>query len=365
MEPYEGREPYIFISYARKDAERVAPYLDALSGAGYRVWYDAGISAGDEWLKTLEEKVANCKVFCPIFSHAFNDSYYCFRETGYACWRDKKIVPLYLEDVEESLRLMFRLLKSLQHLRLDDCNPAQFAERVEREQAFVPCKVPEWHKIGEIQWRFADGVLSIARNEDLPEWFDVGSISFYQYDPVYGGTTAPWALYREKILSVKIADDIYEIGTQAFRDCESLTKVLIGNFVTKIGVGTFIDCKSLIDVHIPDSVTIIGECAFLRCHSLTNVCIPDSVTSIGNMAFAACESLTDVRIPDGVTKIETSAFFGCSKLAHVRIPDSVTEIGYHAFTGCKNLKSVEIPAEAKVYPHAFPDHTRIIRRDAP
>ena len=30
-----------------------------------------GISAGDEWLKTLGEKVENCEVFCPIFSQAF------------------------------------------------------------------------------------------------------------------------------------------------------------------------------------------------------------------------------------------------------------------------------------------------------
>lgn len=295
MEPYEGREPYIFISYARKDWQQVEPYLDALSGAGYRVWYDAGISAGDEWLKKLEEKVANCAVFCPIFSQAFNDSYYCFRETGYACWRDKKIVPLYLEEVGESLRLMFRLLKSLQHLRLDDCAPAQFAERLEREQAFALCKAPpEWNCVGQIQWRLStDGVLEIAKNEDC--WLSFGSIPSYQFDQVHEGSTAPWAPYQEKILSVEIADDIRVIGDYAFINCASLTKVLIGN-----------------------SVTEIGKCAFYSCVRLTDVRIPDSVTKIGNRSFRFCSSLNSVELPAG-SEVDESAF---SHYTHVMRRDA-------------------------------------------
>ena len=84
MEPYEGTEPYIFMSYARKDWERVKPFLDALSDAGYRVWYDAGIQAGEHWTETLVEKVEGCVAFCPLFSVAFNASRFCFEETEYA-----------------------------------------------------------------------------------------------------------------------------------------------------------------------------------------------------------------------------------------------------------------------------------------
>ena len=319
MEPYEGRAPYIFISYARKDKERVTPYLNALSGAGYRVWYDKGIKAGDDWLKKLEEKVTNCALFCPIFSHAFNDSYYCFRETAYACWRDKKIVPLYLEELGENLRLMFRLLKSLQHLRLDDCAPAQFAERLERQPVFALCKESQWHKIGEIQWRFSetDGVLSIAQNEAL-DWWLTASIPSYQIDPCCGNA-APWAPYWEKILSVEIADYIDKIGDYAFYCCYFLTKAYIGDGVTKIGNGTFAGCENL-----------------------TDVCIPDRVTEIGESAFAFCENLADVRIPDSVTKI-----------------------GELAFLGCDNLKSVEISDRTEVADSAFPKRILVTRRAAP
>ncbi|MBQ7682525.1 MAG: leucine-rich repeat protein [Oscillibacter sp.] len=353
MEPYDGQEPYIFISYARKDKERVTPFLDALSGAAYRVWYDAGIQAGDEWLKTLEEKVANCAVFCPIFSHAFNDSYYCYRETSYACWRNRKIVPLYLEEVTESLRLLFRLLNSFQHLRMYDCTPTQFAERVERARVFQSCKVPpeprkastKWHKVEQIQWRFdADGVLRIANNKDSRS--ALGSIPSYEYNPGNGGNTAPWAPYREKILSVEIADDIDVIGNRAFLNYTRLTKVLIGNSVLALGSHAFRNCPSLTDVHIPDSVTKIGDYAFYGCKSMTKVLFGNSVTRIGEYAFDGCHNLTNVRIPDSVTAICIGAFWHCT-----------------------NLKSVDIPAEAEVASGAFSYYTSVIRRpprrDAP
>lgn len=319
MEPYEGQEPYIFISYARKDKEQVLPYLDALSGAGYRVWYDAGISAGDEWLKTLLEKVKDCAVFCPMFSKAFSDSTYCEAETNYAIRKKKAIVPLYLEELNQEEHWLVDFLGSQQDLRLYQFdNPAQFAERAEREQMFVSCKIPEWHRIGEIQWRLdSDGVLTIAANEDLFYPWGTGSIPAYQLDSVHI-STAPWAPYRKKILSVEIAENI-------------------------------------------DS---IGERAFYGCTSLTNVRIPDSVREIGGSAFCTCYSLTDVRIPDSVTAIGDDAFLYCHSLTNVRIPDSVTTIGYGAFESCKNLKSVEIPAEVDCK-YAFPEHTLVTRRDAP
>ena len=400
MEPYEGREPYIFISYARKDLERVRPLLEALSDGGWRFWYDAGIQSGEYWTETLVEKVEGCAVFCPLFSAAFNASRFCFEETEYAYRKDKTIVPVYLEAPENmEPRPLYRLLQARQDLRpYRYADAAEFAERLTRESAFAPCKAPEWNKTGQIpgqiQWRFteADGVLSIARNEDLPELWKFGSIPSYQYDPIHNGSTAPWMTYREKILSVEIADDIHGIGVYAFRGCANLTTARIGDSVRQIGNRAFYDCASLTDiripdgvieigafafagcasltdVRIPDSVAQIGDHAFAGCASLTDVRIPDSVTEIGDSAFAGCASLTDVRIPDSVTEIGDSAFLSCASLTDVRIPDSVTEIGAGAFWACKRLKSVEIPAGATFvnsgdWP-SFSPHTLVTRRAAP
>ena len=366
MEPYEGTEPYIFMSYARKDWERVKPFLDALSNAGYRLWWDKGISAGADWLDTLLEKVEKCAVFCPLFSEAFKDSYYCSEETKWAYRKKKTIVPLHLEKMTpDGLPRLYELLQGRQDLRLYEYADAeQFAERLGREKAFESCKVPEWHKVGQIQWRLStDGVLTIAKN-DFSHW-PFASISAYQYDPLHQGSTAPWMPYREKILSVAIEDNIDVIGECAFCDCANLTNVHIPDSVTKIGVNTFAKCASLTNVRIPERVTSIGDGAFQYCVSLTNVRIPQNVTQIGKFVFHSCHSLIDVRISNSVTEIGDGAFEDCKSLTNVCIPDSVTQIGYWAFSFCESLKSVEIPAGAEVGQHAFPEHTRVIRRDAP
>ena len=367
LQPYEGQEPYIFISYARKDAERATPFLSALSGAGYRIWYDAGIQAGADWLDALLEKVEQCAVFCPLFSEAFKDSYYCAEETKWAYRKRKTIVPLHLEEMaRDGVPRLYELLQGRQDLRLYEFeNPAQFVERLARESAFEPCKVPEWHKIGEIQWRLsADGVLEIARNEDMPKTFFIASIPAYQYDIVHRGSTAPWMPYRKKIFSVKISDNIDAIGDSAFEDCENLTKAFIGESVSAISSYAFGGCHSLSDMRIPDGVSKIGGYAFANCYRLTRIHIPESVTEISEGTFLGCFSLTNARIPDGVTVIRAWALADCKSLMCVRIPESVSAIGAYAFYGCENLKSVEIPAGAEVSEDAFPEHTRVIRRGA-
>ena len=344
MEPYEGQEPYIFTSYAHEDKDRVMPYWDALSGAGYRVWYDKGIQAGADWLDTLLEKVENCAVFCPLFSEAFKDSRYCLFETAWAYQKtNKTIVSLYLDDLKkDNLGRFYQHLRKFQELRLHDLTPAQFVERLESETAFAPCKVPEWHKVGQIQWRLsADGVLTIAKNEKL--WETFGAIPAYQYDSVLGCSTTPWMTYREKILSVEITDDIYKIGDRAFEGYKSMENVYIGDNVTTIDDHAFAHCYVLTNVRIGDSVTAIGKGVFERCYNLKNVHIPDSVTEIGDKTFYACKTLKDVRIPDNVTKIGASAFKNCVSLIDMRIPDSVTEIGRDAFADCGNLTNVRIP----------------------
>ena len=369
MEPYEGREPYIFISYARKDWERVKPLLEALSDAGWRFWYDAGIQSGEYWTETLVEKTEGCAVFCPLFSAAFNASRFCFEETEYAYRKDKTIVPVYLEAPENmEPRPLYRLLQARQDLRpYRYADAAEFAERLGREAAFASCKAPEWNKIGQIQWRFtdADGVLTIAKNEDLSELYDCGSIPPYQSLSVHLGSTAPWMTYLEKILSVEIADDIDAIGDFAFQDCINLTNVHIPDSVMEIGTGTFHGCVSLMEVSIPDSVSKIDYAVFFLCIRLKNIRIPDSVTKIRGLAFYGCASLTEARIPDSVREIGAGAFYGCANLKSVRIPDSVTQIDALAFKSCPKLKSVEIPAGAKVGFEAFDKHTLVTRRGAP
>lgn len=51
---YEGREDYLFVSYAHKDSHLVMPVVEALFADKYRLWYDEGIAPGSEWPKNIE-----------------------------------------------------------------------------------------------------------------------------------------------------------------------------------------------------------------------------------------------------------------------------------------------------------------------
>ena len=136
---------------------------------------------------------------------------------------------------------------------------------------------------------------------------------------------------------------ITEIGEEAFKGCNGLTRIKLPNTITKIGKYAFKGCSGLTSITIPDSVTEIGEYAFKGCSGLTSITIPNSVTKIGEYAFGDCSGLTSITIPNSVTVIGEYAFEDCSGLTSITLPDSVTEIGYEAFRGCSGLTSITIP----------------------
>lgn len=99
MKVYEGTEKYIFVSYARRDAERVLPILEKMDRSGFRIWYDVGIAAGSpSYFKVLEDRLSYCDVVMYFVSEASVSSLYCRREIEYAVRREKTILPVYLEE---------------------------------------------------------------------------------------------------------------------------------------------------------------------------------------------------------------------------------------------------------------------------
>lgn len=171
------------------------------------------------------------------------------------------------------------------------------------------------------------------------------------------------------------AEDV-DIRSSAFDRCGNLEEVVLPTGLKEIESRTFSGCRALKSITIPDTVTSIGENAFNGCRSLTSVHIPASVRKIEKMAFAGCPLLTEITvdpenayytdkgnciievatrtlmqgcagsvIPDdgSVTTIAEGAFYE-SNIAEIVVPDGVTTIGRYAFLACTKLKTIVLPA---------------------
>jgi formylglycine-generating enzyme required for sulfatase activity len=96
---YTGKEPYIFISYAHVDGERVYPEIKALHDQGYRIWYDEGIAPGSEWREEIAKAISGCAIFIVFISQNAIQSRNVTREIHYALDETKLMLVVHLEEV--------------------------------------------------------------------------------------------------------------------------------------------------------------------------------------------------------------------------------------------------------------------------
>ena len=102
FKPYEGAEPYIFISYAHADSDEVLPVVEDLYRSGYKVWYDEGIEVGSEWQECIASHLAEAHLVVAFISNSYIKSDNCRREMHYALTKRKKTINIFLEETELS-----------------------------------------------------------------------------------------------------------------------------------------------------------------------------------------------------------------------------------------------------------------------
>ena len=136
---YEGKEPFIFISYSHKDSDRVMPIIEGLQQRGFRVWYDEGIEWGSHWDEEIFNHLAGSAHVVAFVTENFLQSENCMDEIHYAKEKQKGPLILYLDNLELPERMKYRYgrIQALALPRFE--NMHAFMDALCRSRTLSPC----------------------------------------------------------------------------------------------------------------------------------------------------------------------------------------------------------------------------------
>ena len=128
--PYKGEKPFIFISYAHRDMERVMPILERMAQMKCRMWYDEGIDPGTEWAERIAAHVEACDCMLAFLSPNYIASENCKDELDYARDLLKERILVYLEPTKLPRGMAMRLNRIQAIYQHQYSNQDRFYERL-------------------------------------------------------------------------------------------------------------------------------------------------------------------------------------------------------------------------------------------
>ncbi len=134
---------------------------------------------------------------------------------------------------------------------------------------------------------------------------------------------------------------VTEIADGAFRNVDSITKVIIPGDVKRVGAEAFYGCDNLKEIKFTsEGTTTLGRSALNACAKLDTVTLPASMTKIEEFAFQNCKALATITLPEGLETLGFQSFYGCSALTAITIPEKIELIDYNTFMHCTSLSGV-------------------------
>ena len=381
----DEEKPYIFISYSHKDRDAVLPILKTLYESGWRIWYDEGLTIGDEYDSTLEEHVRSCASFLLFVTKNSVKSRYCLdNEIPWAVKYGKPIIKCVMDRGADIRIDGGRVLAPVQPR---DIEPALegiggLTRGAARTAAGITVAVDPSRRNdggGTAYCLYADDDADTARAILL----EAKNSGCALYDPRTEGEDEDKlrdcpclivfldrAFLKESRLTGILTDAYLKGRDLAVCQLEDLTdddlppelkplhRMQWLNFVH----GLDRDMLTRLSRHLqergcretavlpgfdyedgPDGITIKRYTGTDPAPSIMRECGGRPVTAIGDEAFRGCGHLRSVTVPEGVRSIGKSAFADCVGLTEINLPRSVTRIGDHAFRDCRALKSVSLP----------------------
>lgn len=345
FDPYEGEEPFCFISYSHEDSESVYAILDQLNQRNFRIWFDDTMEIGDDFRKELREKIASCDAFIVFISENSMNSKYCGMEIITAHQLGKRIYPVQLDEYTVVPSALQLILDTLQHVKAHTGEARYIHKLIE---SLPPDTMHRLVIQDDIIQKCADHGSEIVVPEGITEIADFAFKECLQLEKV----ALPDSLERIgnqafrgclHLRTISLGENVKYVGHSAFRDCVRLERVSVLNPNVVLAGRSFENCAALTDIELPDECTEIFEAAFNSCRSLKAFDFPSNLRIIGEAAFADCAGLEQVEIPTNVVKIDASAFADCTSLKAVRLSPALSKVGRYGFKGCRSLRSIEIP----------------------
>ena len=171
FEPYEGDDPFLFVTYSHRDTKSVYNEIRWLHEAGFNVWFDQGIEPGSRWRAELASAISNCALLVVYITENSAHSERCWEEIEFALNRNTPVIAIHLRETElpDVLALSIGSKQAIMRYKL---SPEQYRDRVGAALAGhldnagrkipLPPKVPRVGTLQKWAWAAATIVITVA-----------------------------------------------------------------------------------------------------------------------------------------------------------------------------------------------------------
>ncbi len=145
FEPTRKNSGYIFISYAHKDAEKVAPYVYELHRRGYEVWYDRGINALESFKDVILRRIEDCACFVAFISNNYANSSNCLSETSWATTKNIQRFPVFIEKMDKMPNNLIYDIANVQYLNAYEYSRSEAVDIIaNRAYKILTGQISDW-----------------------------------------------------------------------------------------------------------------------------------------------------------------------------------------------------------------------------
>lgn len=137
---YRGSDPYVFISYAHADSQRVYPLIQGIQNRNFRVWYDEGLEVGSHWDEAISEHLDKCHCVVCFVTEAFLKSENCLDEIHFAKELNKEPMIVYLDDITPPITFQFRYGRLHALRRSQSSSDDALLDELSRSEALQHCR---------------------------------------------------------------------------------------------------------------------------------------------------------------------------------------------------------------------------------